>query len=362
MAYNFQASTVFSGTDQISQAVKKAQTNTKKSTGKMGKSLDDTGKHADALKTKIGSIGDIAKGVALGSLIAKGITAAAQQVKGLINSIGEYADRVDNIRTSAQKIGLGAQEFQKLSWAAESNNVSVDQIQSGFLNLNKSLGSGSLMKHLAETNSGLAATVKQAKTNTEIFNLFAGAIAKENDVAKRAALGASAFGKSWADLYPLLSQGAEGIKASGDAIPHLIGNREIAASKLFNSTIFEVKKNIQGFADVIRNAVINSAGGYLILLKEWIVTNREMIKDKIQEYVERAVAAVKKAVGVIQNLIKSVQKIIKFFKDFGKVIAFLAGVPAILFGIANAIIFFKNSIMIVKSANPIGIIIIAVAA
>jgi len=91
MSFQFQAATIFSGTDQISNAVRAAQSNTTAAAGKMSKSFDNTGRRADALKTKISDVGNIAGGVAIGTLIAKGVTMAAGAVKNLVTSIGEYA-------------------------------------------------------------------------------------------------------------------------------------------------------------------------------------------------------------------------------------------------------------------------------
>ena len=330
MAFSFQASAVFAGTDKISSAVKNAQANTEKSAGKMGKSLDNTSKRADALKDAIGGVGKIAAGVTIGNIITKGITAAAGQIKNLVTSIGEYADRVDSIRTSAQKIGLGAREFQKLSWAAESNNVSVDKLQSGFLNLNKSLGSGALMKHLEGTNTALAKQVRQAKTNTEIFNLMSDAIKFEGDIAKRTALVNAAFGKSGNELIPLLTQGAKAIAEAGETAPNIISDRQIAAAKLWNSTLGEMKKNVRSFGDVIRNAVINAAGPYLIILRDWINKNREWLNQKIAE------TAQKIAVG-IKNAVNFTKEIIKFFQTWGKTLLALGGAVVTIIAIAKAI-------------------------
>jgi hypothetical protein len=330
MAYNFQASAVFSGTDQMSAAVKKMQTNTTAAAGKMGKGLDNTAKRADALKSAIGGVGKIAAGVALGSLIAKGITAATTQIKNLVSSIQEYSDRVDGIRTSALKTGLNVQEFQKLSWAAESNNVSVEKLQTGLTALNKSLGAGTLMKHLSEVNTGLAAQVKKAKTNTEVFNLLSDAIKSEGNIAKKSALLNAAFGKSGNELIPLLNQGAEAIRQAGENISHIISDREIAAAKLWNSTLGDVKKNIQGFGDVIRNHVINAAGPYLMILRDWINKNREFLKQRIAEAVQKAVIFIKQAVI-------EVQKAIKFFQQWGKTLLALGGAVVTIIAIAKAI-------------------------
>jgi len=372
MALDWKAMVNFSGSDQISGAVDNARKNTEKAGKGMGDSLKETGKQADSLRDKIGGIGDIAKGVALGNLITKGITSAISGIKNLVLSVDEFAQRADNARMAAMKIGLSAEGFQKLSYAATTAGVSADKLQAGFNSLNKNLGSGGLVKFLADTDKALLSQVKSAKSNTEVFNIMADAISKETDIAKRSALGVSVFGKSWAELYPLLAQGAEGIRKAGDAIPNLINDRQIAGAKLWNSTIGEMKAHIQGFMDILRTAVIQYVGPYVLALKEWIENNRELIKEKIHEYIQKAVVMFKKAVGVIQELIKHVQKVLKFFKEWGPIILAVGATVGVLWGIVSAVIAIKNAITMVKAAmailnavmaaNPIALIIIGVAA
>jgi hypothetical protein len=372
MALDWKALVNFGGKDEISGAVDKARKTTEKAGKGMGDSLRETGKHADALKSKIGGIGDIAKGVAIGNLITKGVTMAAGAIKNLVLSVDDFVQRADNARISAMKIGLSAEGFQKLSYAASSAGVSTDKLQAGFNSLNKNLGSGGLVKFLADTDKALLSQVKSAKTNTEVFNIMADAISKENDIAKRSALGVSAFGKSWAELYPLLSQGAEGIRKAGDAIPNLINDRQISAAKLWNSTIGEMKAHIQGFGDVIRNAVIQHVGPLLLALKTWIENNRELIKQKIQEYVQKAVVIFKKAVGVVHDLIEKVQRVIAFFKAWGPIILAVGATVGVLWGIVSAVIAIKNAVVATKAAfailnavvlaNPIVLIVTAIVA
>jgi len=377
MALDWKALVSFGGRDEISGAVDKARKTTEKAGKGMGDSLSDTGRKADDLKSKIGGIADIAKGVAIGNLITKGITAAISGMKNLITSVNEFASRADAAGKEASKIGLSAEGFQKLAYAASQSNVPTEKLSSAFNVLNKNLGqfqlgSGNLYKYLSENNKGLYDQVKAAKSNTEVFNVLADAVANETDIAKRSALGNAALGKSWAELYPLLAQGAEGIKAAGEAIPDLITNRQVAMATAWNSTWTEIKRSIQGFCDIIRSAVVQYVGPYVLAIKDLIASSRELIKQKIEAAVQKAVIVFKKAVGIIQELIKHVSKAIDFFKEWGPIILTVGATVGVLWGIVSATIAIKNAITMVKSAfailnavmsaNPIAIIIIGVAA
>jgi len=374
---DWKAFTIFSGRDEISKAVLAAQRNTEKSSKGMGSAVEGAGRKVDRLGEQFASLGNIAGGVAIGNLISSGVQKGIAALKNLVMSVNEYAVRADAAGKTSQKLGLSAESFQKLSYAAELSCVSNEKLTSSFNILNKNLGQfqlsqGNLFKYLEENNGALYNQVKAARSNEEAFYTIADAISKETDIAKRATLGNAAFGKSWADLVPMINGGSDAIKAAGEQIPNMISSRDIAAATLWNDTWLEIKRNIQGFGDVIRNAVIQYVGPYVLMLRDWINENRELIKQKIAEYVQKAVIVFRKAVGIIQELIKKVQDIVKFFQDWGAVILVIGGAVGTLFAICNAIIAIKNAITMVKTAfailnavmaaNPVAIIILVIAA
>jgi hypothetical protein len=216
------------------------------------------------------------------------------------------------------------------------------------------------------------AQVKGAKSNEDAFMMLSDAISKETDVTKRAALGNAAFGKSWSELYPMMAQGSAGIAQAAASIPNLIDSDKIAAAQLWNNTIAEVKRNVQGFVDVIRNAVIQHLGPYILAIKDWIANNKELIKQKIEVAVQKAVEVFKKVVGVIQSAIGKVQEVISFFKEWGRVILIIGGAVGVFMGIVSAVLAIKRAVETTKAAfavlhaciaaNPIGIIVLVVAA
>jgi hypothetical protein len=89
-------------------------------------------------------------------------------------------------------------------------------------------------------------------------------------------------------------------------------------ANLWNSSIAEIKRNLQGFGDVIRSAVIEYVLPYVYALKEWIAANRELIKVKIGEFI-------KNAVGFISNLFKVVTSVYKLIIKLSPVILGVVG-------------------------------------
>jgi len=133
-----------------------------------------------------------------------------------------------------------------------------------------------------------------------------------------------------------------------------------------------LKEKIGGIGDIAKGVALGNLISKGIESAISGANNRELIKEKIHEYVQKAVVVFKKAVSIIQELIGRVQKVIQFFKEWGPIILAVGAAVGILSGIASAVIAIKNAITMVKSAfanlnavmaaNPVGVIVIADAA
>jgi hypothetical protein len=305
--------TIFQGKDMISQSIKAAQKSTGQFEDAAKKSFKGAEGAADSFRNKLHLIGNMGAGVFLGNMLTKGAEAGARALRSLVDSVPEYTNRIDALGKSAQKIGLPVESFQKLSWAAELANVSGEQLTGVFNTLNKNLGSGSLVKFLNENNRALAAQVKGARSNEEVFYSLADAIAQEADIGRRAALGNAAFGKSWADLVPMIAEGSDAVKAAADSIPDLVSSDSRPPAGTWNDTWSEITRTFRGFADTVREALVQYVVPYVVRLKEWIKENRELIKTKIQDFIQGMVEGIKRLIPVVQTGLK-------FIRDWGPAI------------------------------------------
>jgi hypothetical protein len=363
---------VFSAKDMISNAVKNAGASMGRFEDQTRKSLEGAGKEADGFIAKMKSIGQIAAGVALGNLITKGVNLGLNALTRLKDSLPEYTGRIDTLAKIAQKVGLSAESFQKLNWAAELSDVSTEKLSGAFNALNKNLGSGALVKYLAETDRALYDQVKAARSNEEVFYRMADAIGGEQDIARRAALGNAVFGKSWADLVPMIADGSEAVKEAAASIPDLASSSAIARAQTWNDTWTEITRSIRGFADVLREAAVTHLLPYVQVVKEWIAENRELVKQKIAEYVKRVVGFVREAVTFVRDLIPKIKTVMGIFERWGPAIAVMGGAAAVFFGVVNAVNAVSNAVKIAKgafallntvmSANPAALIMMAVIA
>lgn len=168
--------------------------------------------------------------LAVGAAVAGIATLAAAGVKKLVDGIKQTAEVAGNIQDASTRMGISAQEFQKVAFAAEQSGISMGTMESA-------------AKKLQASGSNL--------TFTQAIN----ELSQMSDKSERAARAQELFGKSAYELTPLLNEGADGIAAlmsKAEQYGLVMSNDAVAAGEAFgdslslmNQTIDAVKNNLK---------------------------------------------------------------------------------------------------------------------
>jgi hypothetical protein len=145
--------------------------------------------------------------LALYAAIGAGITALGIATQKTAEAGDQYAK-------TARVIGMTAEAFQELNYAAKMSGI--DNLEGSLQKLNKSIsdlknGSGTLTTYLKQNDQQLLNQLKNVSSNEEAFNLLMNAIKKAPNEFQKAGLAQAAFGKSGQELILLANEGAEGI-------------------------------------------------------------------------------------------------------------------------------------------------------
>lgn len=183
-----EAKIVLSAVDQTKAAIDSAK-----------KNLTGLGDQAAALSTKFGTIG---------TAIAAAFAGAS--LKGAIDTL----DKLDDM---AEKTGIATDALSALRYAGEVNSVSFESLAVGIKKLSKNMAEAAGgSKDAAATYAAMGIEVKDSngklKSSDEVLGLIADRFKNYEDGAAKAALAQQIFGKSGADMIPLLNLGAEGIR------------------------------------------------------------------------------------------------------------------------------------------------------
>lgn len=192
--------------------------------------------------------------VAAGATLAAGALGIA--VKGAI-------DHADALSKASQKAGVTVEALSRLEYAAKLSDVSLEQLTGGLQKLSKGMADAAGGKGPAAAFKALGIAVTesngQLRDGNAVFADIADRFSRLEDGATKTALAIQIFGKSGADMIPLLNEGADGLKRYADESDRLgatISTKTAKASEKFNDTLTTVQVSLQ----VVVNKIIASDG------------------------------------------------------------------------------------------------------
>lgn len=174
-----------------------------RSIGRMG---DTAGRVSGGLKGMLGAAGGLSG--ALGAL-APAVTGVglASMAKGAI-------DAADDMNDLSQKTGVSVEQLSRFKQAADASGTSIEGVGNSMVKLNRNLATGNAGAANALRDLGISATDANGalKSADQIMLEVADRFAAMPDGAQKSASAMALFGKSGADMVPLLNGGSKAIK------------------------------------------------------------------------------------------------------------------------------------------------------
>ena len=272
------------------------------------------------------------------------------------------------IKDSADRAGMSAEEFQKWSFAAEQSGMSAETLESAMIKQQKAFAEAKTgSESMGAAYQKLGIDITNIGSSSEAFDQVMAAMAGMTDESERNALANDIFGKSYAELTPLLNEGAAGMDAlkqqavdlggvmsneavaSGEALGDTLDQISLIGSGLFNTVATMLMPAIQGFADwVVNNAPAIQSGAEaafngIATAVQFLIDNANWLLPVLGGVVAAFVAM--QIVGAVNSLIGIATGLMAAYSA-------IAGTSTITMAGLNA----------VMMANPIGLLIAAIAA
>lgn len=266
--------------------------------------LDSLGKETEEAATATKSLEDSMLGANLkAQLITKGVQLAGQAFSELVGFIKETitasSDYADEINTLAKQYNLSTDQLQQFMAASELIDVDLNTITKSMSKLTKSMSSGSSSVTEAFKKLGVVTTETDGSlrdSNTVFFEVI-DALGQITNETEQDALALEIFGRSAADLGPLINGGAEQLNdfnkyleenhllLSGDELNTL--NNVQDAFDTLNGTIALVKNQlglalapiVQPLTDTLLEAVLNNKDALIEMVNNivtWLTSPETM--------------------------------------------------------------------------------------
>jgi hypothetical protein len=237
-------------------------------------------------------------------------------------------DAMDQLDEMSQKVGIASDGLSKLAYAAKFSGVDIDGLQTALVKLSKaSVEAGKGGDGANEAFKAIGVSVRdssgQLKSTETLLGDIAEAFSQYEDGASKVAVATAIFGKSGADLIPMLNGGRKGLKDMGDELQSLGGVVMPDAAKKaaeFNDNVDRMTVLFKSLGKGIANDVIPVLNRYM---EEIIAAEKAQISfmTKLKlgltnpfTSAEENAANLRKEITKIEGELKNLGAIDKFFK------------------------------------------------
>lgn len=240
----------------------------------------------NAAKAKLNSFG------AAVAKIGAGLTTAGLAIAGpLLGAAKSFSDTGDAIAKMSRRTGIAVESLSQLAFATSQSGTSLEALEKGVRKMQRTIIDAATGSTEAAEAIGLLGLnlddIRQLSPEDQFF-AFADALAGVENPTTRAALAMEIFGRSGAELIPLMAGGAAGIRAlkeQADALGLTLSSEDAAAAEVFTDAMDQVvrviKRTVVAIGAALAPALTNLANLFNIQnvsLGQWIDQNREVIR------------------------------------------------------------------------------------
>lgn len=231
------------------------------------------------------------------------------------------ADSASEASRASQKVGLTADQYQRLAAAAKMSKLESEELQMGLIRLNRTAYNAATQGgQTAQTFAQLGIPIRDAngklRSTNDILLDVSDKFHNMPNGMRKTALAMELMGRGGATMIPFLNKGREKIKELGDEAKKLglvLSDDTIAQGKEFNRNMKLITETIIGLKNQIGTALLPVAIQWITALREWLVQNQQLIKSRI-EFVLKLVA---NNLGIILGFMTAIValQMVKVFVD-----------------------------------------------
>ena len=186
--------------------------------------------------------------------------AASKKIFSMTTDVAKTGDEIDK---ESQKLGISAENYQKLSYAMERSGADIEDFKRGTINISKELANvQNGAKGAGSTFAALGVAVKNSdgtmRSTEDVLLDSIDALAAMSDETQRNAYANQIFGKGYQELAPLLNSGADGIKGLMDEAEKygmVMSNDAVSSSAKFEDSLTKMRGTLSG----VKNNMLSQA-------------------------------------------------------------------------------------------------------
>lgn len=238
--------------------------------------LQQVRKSTQAMESQMMRTSRVIAGAFAGISAAVVVTQITRMTRAVIDA-GDAAAKM------AQKVGVSVEDISALSYSAELSDVSLRQLETAMVRLNKTLGSSD---ESAEKVRAVLAALDVVGGNTyEVIGQLADRFAVMEDGAAKTAAATAIFGRSGAALIPMLNGGSRAIAENREELEALgaMMSADLAkASEQVNDDMTRLQTAMKGLGIQLAQTAVPALADMTHGLVAWLATG-----DRVEDMANR---------------------------------------------------------------------------
>jgi hypothetical protein len=194
------------------------------------------------------------------------VLAGGEMFEGVIEHTAELGASLEVLST---KTGIAADELSRLRFAASISEVSAGALDTGLVRMSRSMGQAAMgSREAAWAYHALGIEVLDAeghmRPTRQVIMQIADQFRDMEDGVGKTAIAIKLFGRSGADMIPLLNQGSEEIaklESESDRLGNTMSQKTVAASVEYVEAMKRVKATTHAFSQAVATEVMPILSG-----------------------------------------------------------------------------------------------------
>ena len=254
----------------------------------------------------------------------------------MIGNAYKSAQAADELNTLSRNLGISVEELQKMQYASDLVDVSVDQMAGSMSKLTKQMGSNAAV--FGELGINIYNADGSMRDATEVWYESLEALSQVENETLRDQLAMELFGKSAMDLSGIIDDGGAGLKAYGEeaeAAGLILSQDAVDGANRFNDAVDKLRA---------------TAGASFMELGATLAETLAPALEKIVEEVSKVLQWFSNLDGETQTLILTILAVVAAISPLATA---FSKITTIVGGVSKAFTFFTS---------PAGMVVLAIGA